>query len=45
MGEWEEEVSEKARRMIGKGPRWWIRFVDDVFGVWKGSKEEFLRFI
>ena len=44
MGEWEKEVSEKAR-MIGKGPRWWIRFVDDVFGFWKGSKEEFLRFI
>ena len=41
MGMWEEEVEEKAREKIGKGPRWWKRFVDDVFGIWKGTKEEF----
>ena len=45
MGEWEKEVGEKAEEQIGKRPKWWKRFVDDVIGVWKGSKEEFLRFI
>ena len=45
MGEWEEEVEEKARVEMGKGPRWWKRFVDDVFGVWRGTKEEFYRFV
>ena len=45
MGEWEEEVGKTAEEKIGKKPRWWKRFVDDVIGVWKGSKEEFLRFI
>ena len=45
MGEWEEEVKRKAVEQMGKGQRWWKRFVDDIIGVWKGSKEEFLRFI
>ena len=45
MGMWEEEVEEKARKEMGKGPRWWKRFVDDVFGIWKGTKEEFERFV
>merc|ERR1712002_777932 len=45
MGEWEKEVQKKAVEEIGKSPRFWKRFVDDIIGVWKGSKEEFLRFI
>ena len=45
MGEWEKEVGKKAEEELGVKPRWWKRFVDDVIGVWKGSKEEFLRFI
>ena len=43
--EWEEEVSKEAEERIGRKPKWWKRFVDDVFGVWKGTKEEFLEFI
>merc|ERR1712002_1305780 len=45
MGEWEKEVGVRAMAEMGKKPKWWKRFVDDVIGVWKGSKEEFLRFI
>ena len=45
MGEWEKEVNKKAEEEIGKKPRFWKRFVDDIVGVWKGSKEEFLKFI
>ena len=45
MGEWEREVCQEAVRRMGKGPKWWKRFVDDVFGVWKGTKEEFLEFV
>ena len=45
MGEWEVEVGKKAEEEIGRKPKWWKRFVDDVVGVWKGSKEEFLRFV
>ena len=45
MGEWEKEVSQKAVEKIGKKPKWWKRFVDDVIGIWKGTKEEFLKFI
>ena len=44
-GEWEKEVGEQSMEEIGKKPKWWMRFVDDVIGVWRGSKEEFLRFI
>ena len=45
MGEWEEEVNRKAEEKMGKKPRFWKRFVDDIIGVWKGSKEEFLKFV
>ena len=45
MGKWEKEVCDEARRRMGKGPKWWKRFVDDIFGVWQGTKEEFLEFI
>ena len=45
MGEWEKEVNEEAERRLGKKPRFWKRFVDDIIGVWKGTKEEFLKFV
>ena len=45
MGKWDKEVDEEVNRRLGKGPKWWKRFVDDVFGVWRGTKEEFLEFI
>ena len=45
MGEWEKEVNERAMQEIGKRPRFWRRFVDDIIGVWKGGKEDFLKFI
>ena len=44
MGDWEKEVNKRAEE-LGKRPRFWKRFVDDIIGVWKGSKEEFLKFI
>ena len=45
MGEWEKEVNKRSEEEIGKKPRFWKRFVDDIIGVWKGSKDEFLKFI
>ena len=45
MGEWEKEVNREAEERIGKKPRFWKRFVDDIIGLWRGSKEEFLKFI
>merc|ERR1711989_119271 len=30
MGEWEKEVNGKAEQEIGKRPRFWKRFVDDI---------------
>ena len=41
----EKEVNKRAEEEIGNKPRFWKRFVDDIIGVWKGSKEEFLKFI
>ena len=38
-------MKEKARLSLGKVPRLWLIFVDDVFGIWKGSKEKFERFV
>ena len=45
MGKWEEEVNERAEKEMGKKPKVWYRFVDDIWGIWKGSKEEFLSFV
>ena len=43
MREWEVEMCREAEMKLGKRPSWWKRFVDEVFGVWKGSKEEFIQ--
>ena len=45
MGVWEEEVQRKTEQEIGKKPRVWLRFVDDVWGVWRGTRKEFERFV
>ena len=45
MGKWEKEVQEKAENELGKKPNMWFRFVDDIWGVWKGSEEEFIQFV
>ena len=45
MGKWEEEVNGRAEKEIGKKPKVWYCFVDDIWGIWKGSKEEFMRFV
>ena len=44
MGKWEEEVQNKAMEEMGKKPKMWYRFVDDIWGVWQGQ-EEFQRFV
>ena len=36
---------EKSERELEKRPKMWLRFVDDIFGIWKGSREEFGRFV
>ena len=45
MGKWEEEVVAKGRKDLKKAPKAWFRFVDDIWGVWKGTKEEFGKFV
>lgn len=45
MGEWEKKTQEKAERRLGKRPLLWKRFVDDGFGVWRGTVEEFQSFM
>lgn len=32
-------------REKGKRPKMWYRFVDDIWGVWRGSREEFEKFV
>ena len=45
MGKWEEEVQERAMSEMGKRPKMWYRFVDDIWRVWQGSRKEFERFV
>jgi hypothetical protein len=45
LGEWESEVMAESMRQMGKKPSEWWRFVDDVKGRWKGTKEEFVDFV
>ena len=45
MGKREEEVQEKAVKEMGKKPKVWYRFVDDIWGIWEGKVEEFERFV
>jgi hypothetical protein len=45
MGELEERTQRKSEIEVGIKPLQWVRFVDDGFGVWKGSEREFLNFM
>ena len=45
MGKWEKEVQEKALKELGKRPKLWFRFVDDIWGIWKGNEEELKGFV
>ena len=45
MGKWEEEVQEKFEKDGGTRPKMWFPFVDDIWGVWRGSKEDFEKFV
>ena len=40
MGKWEEELMKKTM----KTPLLYIRFVDDIFGIWNGTEEELIAF-
>jgi hypothetical protein len=40
MGYWEQE----GLATYAKTPTVWLRFIDDIFGVWMGRKEELLGF-
>lgn len=41
MANWEEEVFEKCK----KRPKCYLRYLDDIWGIWIGSKEEFFEFV
>lgn len=41
MANWEEEVLQKCDRK----PLYYLRYLDDIWGVWDGSQEEFQAFL
>lgn len=41
MANWEEEVFEKCQ----KKPFYYLRYLDDIWGIWTGSKVEFKEFL
>jgi hypothetical protein len=45
MGKWEEMVVGEAQVRGMQTPRRHYRFVDDIFGTWKGSVHSFLEFV
>ena len=45
MGEWEVEAMKRSVEQLKKEPRAWYRFVDDVYGIWSGPREEFEQFV
>jgi hypothetical protein len=38
-------VIKEAYRTLRKGPRMWYRYIDDILGIWKGTKEEYKEFV
>ena len=45
MGKWEEQVMQESMSKIRKRPRMFRRFVNDIFGPWKGMVEDFMKFV
>jgi hypothetical protein len=45
MGRWEKQVREEAVKRGIHVLKRWFRFVDDVFGVWRGSVQSLLEFV
>ena len=45
LGFWERKVKEEIRRRGMRFPRKWDRFIDDIFGIWKGTVQSFLEFV
>lgn len=40
LGEWENKITDLPLR-----PSLWIRYIDDVFGIWNHSEDDFLNFV
>ena len=40
MGDWEEELTKRAKTK----PFLYVRYVDDIFGIWERDQEELLEF-
>ena len=45
MGKFEESLLNEYEKETGLQPAMWLRFIDDVFIVWKGEEETFKHFI
>ena len=45
MGRFEERLLAEYEKETGNRPAVWLRFVDDVFIVWKGEEKDFKHFI
>jgi hypothetical protein len=42
MSKWEDSVLNSFQ---GLKPRLWLRYIDDIFGIWEGSLQEFMDFV
>ena len=42
MSRWEEHV---LKVLPGPKPKIWLRYIDDIFGIWEGSLKDLLNFI
>ena len=45
MGRFEERLLAEYEKETGNRPAVWLRFIDDVFIVWKGEEKDFKHFI
>lgn len=42
MSMWEDSILNKYQ---GPKPKLWLRYIDDIFGVWEGSLQELINFV
>ncbi len=40
-----DNLERKLLQKANKKPRFWKRFIDDIFGIWRGPKQELLEFV